>query len=51
MLKPACNTRAAVCLRQEVNLEQIGERLLSVVEETLQPEQVSLWLVPHGRRR
>jgi hypothetical protein len=31
-------------LRQEVDLEQIGERLLSVVEETMQPEHTSLWL-------
>jgi len=31
-------------LRQEVDLEQIGERLLGVVEDTVQPETVSLWL-------
>jgi hypothetical protein len=31
-------------LRQEVNLEDMQARIVSVVEESLQPEQVSLWL-------
>lgn len=31
-------------LREEVNLEELSERLLGVVEETLQPESVSLWM-------
>jgi hypothetical protein len=33
-------------LRQEVDLEQIGERLLVVVDETMQPESLSLWIKP-----
>jgi hypothetical protein len=35
----------SAALRQEVDLEQIGERLLSVVEDTMQPEMMNLWLV------
>ena len=31
-------------LRQEVNLEQLREHLLAVIEETVQPAQLSLWL-------
>jgi len=33
-------------LREEVNLDQLSEHLLKVVEDTLQPERVSLWLKP-----
>ncbi len=31
-------------LREQVDIEQLSERLLVVVEETLQPESLSLWL-------
>jgi len=33
-------------LRQEVDLEQLSERLLSVVQETMQPASLSLWILP-----
>ena len=31
-------------LREETDLEQLSEGLVSVVEKTVQPEHVSLWL-------
>lgn len=31
-------------LRQEVDLKELSEQLVAVVQETMQPTQVSLWL-------
>ncbi len=33
-------------MRQEVDLEQLQEKLVVVVQETMQPAHVSLWLLP-----
>ena len=35
-------------LREQVDIEQLSERLLAVVEKSLQPESLSLWLKPAG---
>ena len=37
-------------LRNEVDLDKLSEQLLEVVQETMQPAQVSLWLRTHERR-
>jgi len=34
----------ATTARDEVNIERLVDTLLEVVEETLQPDHVSLWL-------
>ena len=38
-------------LRQEVDLDQLREQLLAVVQETMQPTHVSLWLRKDEQRR
>ncbi len=39
--------RFSETLRQEVNLDQVCEQLLTVLQETVQPVHLSLWLSPH----
>jgi hypothetical protein len=43
-------TRFSEALRQEVNLDQLREQLLTVVQETLQPTHLSLWLRPRKQQ-
>lgn len=35
----------SISLRDDVDLEQLGQRVIEVVEETMQPAQSSLWLL------
>ena len=44
----ALNTFSST-LQREVNLEQIHQQLLAVVQETIQPTQVTLWLRQSSR--
>jgi hypothetical protein len=37
-------------LRNDLDLSQLSERLLEVVQETMQPEHISLWLSSPDRR-
>lgn len=41
----------SAALRQQVDLDQLREELIAVVQETMQPSQVSLWLRPTAQDR
>jgi hypothetical protein len=43
-------TAFGASLREEVDLEDLQAQILVVVEETLQPEMVSLWLADTERK-
>ena len=43
-------TAFSATLRNEVDLDQLSEQLIAVVQETMEPEHVSLWLRTHERR-
>jgi hypothetical protein len=38
-------------LRSEVDLDNLGAELLAVVDQTMQPQRLSLWLRPPADRR
>ncbi|TMD60018.1 MAG: hypothetical protein E6I97_28135 [Chloroflexi bacterium] len=38
-------------LRHEVDLDQLREELVTVVQETMQPSHISLWLRPTDQSR
>ena len=38
-------------LRNEVDLNQLSEHLITVVQDTMQPAHVSLWLRKSGHER
>jgi hypothetical protein len=40
----------AATARDETDLETLTGKLMEVVNQTMQPEQVSLWLAKSGRR-
>jgi hypothetical protein len=44
---PAC----AATARDETDLGRMNERLVGVVDETMQPQSVGLWLRPDPRRK
>ena len=44
-------TAFSATLRSEVDLDQLREQLLAVVEETMQPVHVSLWLRTSENKR
>ena len=40
----------ALTARDETDLDALTAELVRVVQETMQPEQVSVWLIPSGRK-
>jgi hypothetical protein len=38
-------------LRNEVDLDQLNQQLVSVVEQTMEPETISVWLRPHLNKK